>query len=75
MAMSTAITRQKITVNLVERAVEALDASTQREGKTRTEVINHALQVYDWIGREVARGSEVGVKPPGKDLYVTVRFV
>lgn len=36
----------KVTVNLTPRAVEALDAATDRTRDSKTDVINRALAVY-----------------------------
>lgn len=74
MAMSASQRLTKITVNLNERAAEALASSAERDGETRTDIINRALQMYDWIGKEVARGSEVYLKAP-TGSHIAVRFM
>jgi hypothetical protein len=39
----------KVTVNLIPRAVEALEAASARTKDSKTDTINRALQVYELV--------------------------
>ena len=55
----TAPTYEQITVNLIEKAAIALTDAAGREQLTKTDTINRALQIYqfilecDWAGDEL----------------------
>lgn len=52
---------ERVTVNLVPRASEALRRVSHRTGSSMTDAINRAIQVYDYIE---------GVEANGGALYV-----
>lgn len=49
----------KVSVNLIPRAYEALCAAADREGESRTDAMNRAIQLYDHITREKRGGVEI----------------
>lgn len=49
----------KVTVNLTPRAVEALDAASERTRDSKTDTINRALQVYQLVLELEARSGGV----------------
>jgi hypothetical protein len=53
---------QRITVNLVARASEALQRVSQRTGDSRTDTINRAIQIYDYLDDVISRGGDVYVR-------------
>lgn len=40
---------EKVTVNLVDKALSSMEAASALEGLSKTDVINRALQMYVWI--------------------------
>jgi hypothetical protein len=56
-----------VTVNLTPRAWHALEATVQRTGDTKTETINRALQVYNYLDETHAlRRRGVRPRPTGQ---------
>jgi hypothetical protein len=45
---------ERITVSLIDKASRALDAAAKRSGMNKTDVVNRALQVYDYIDSLIA---------------------
>jgi hypothetical protein len=56
----------KITVNLIDKADQALTAAATREGLNRTDTINRALQFYDYFSNEAAQGAEILIRKDGE---------
>ncbi len=49
-----------MTVNLTPKSADALSRSAQREEISRTDVVNRALQMYDYLrARMVDQGTQV----------------
>ena len=55
---------ERVTVNLSPRAWHALEATVQRTGDTKTETINRALQVYNYLDEIMHSGGAVYVQDP-----------
>lgn len=53
------MTLTRTTVNLVPKAVKALNAASERTGDSRTDTINRAIQLYDMITGHVADGRKI----------------
>ena len=53
---------ERVTVNLTPRAWHALEATVQRTGDTKTDTINRALQVYNYIEEIMHSGGAVIVQ-------------
>ncbi len=51
----------KVTVNLVPRAMKALEDVSASTGDTKTESINRALQIYAWLQSRIDAGEQVVV--------------
>ena len=68
MAMAETTTYEKITVNLIEKASKALAASAAREGGTRTDTVNRALQVCDYLSAELAKGNDLLIRQADDSL-------
>jgi hypothetical protein len=49
----------RVTVNLVPRAVKALEAESKDSGMNKTDVINRALAVYRYFQEETRAGKEL----------------
>lgn len=54
---------QRVTVNLIPRAVASLDRLAERTTMSKTDVINRALWIYDFIDGVAAEGGDVLVRP------------
>jgi hypothetical protein len=48
-----------VSVRLIPKSMRALEALAVRNGLTKTDVINRALQVYDYIDAEQAEGRQI----------------
>lgn len=60
---------QRVTVNLVPRAADALDAAAERTGDNKTDVINRALGVWVVVLDALERSDgRLTVVQPGGDL-------
>ena len=51
----------KVTVNLIPRAVNALEEVSATTGETKTESINRAVQLYAWVHKMLDDGESVQV--------------
>jgi hypothetical protein len=54
----------KVTANLVQRSVTALNAASSITGDNRTDVINRSLQIYSYLMKVLEEGKLVFVKDP-----------
>jgi hypothetical protein len=55
---------ERVTVNLTPRAWHALEATVHRTGDTKTETINRALQIYNYLDELMHSGGAVYVQDP-----------
>jgi hypothetical protein len=53
---------ERVTVNLVRRASQALRRLSERTGDTRTDCINRSIQVYDYLERVDSAGGAIYVR-------------
>lgn len=53
---------ERITVNVIGRAVRALDLAAELTGDTKTDTVNRALQIYAYLAQLTARGGSVYVR-------------
>jgi len=60
MTAETNLTRT--TINLTPKAVESLDHLIARFGTSKTDVINRALMLSDFINGEIAAGRQILVR-------------
>ncbi|MEO3782310.1 hypothetical protein ABGB12_03200 [Actinocorallia sp. B10E7] len=75
MSKAEAPIKERITVNLTPKAAQALEALTKSTGDTKTDAINRALQVYDFLDKIIRDGGRVYVQEPGSDVQERVRFL
>lgn len=52
----------KVTVNLIPKARDAAENTGRRLSLSRTDVINRALQAYDFLEEQIAAGAVVLVR-------------
>lgn len=64
----------RVTINLVPPAADALASSTARERLSKTDVVNRALRMYDFLSASTAAGCEVVVRRPHGEMEV-VHFI
>jgi hypothetical protein len=55
-------TLERVTVNLTPRACNALEAIVQRTGDSKTDTINRALQIYNYLDEIMHSGGAVYVQ-------------
>jgi len=67
-------TAARVTVNLSENSVEALDAAVQLTRNTKTEVINKAVQLFAVVQQAQHEGGGVSIKDSKEAEWTRVRF-
>jgi hypothetical protein len=60
----------RITVALVDKAATDLQNTHDRTGLSKTDIVNRALSLYEFIDAELRTGAELIVRRDGKDLLV-----
>lgn len=58
---------ERVTVNLIPQASRALAAAVERTGHSKTDTVNRAIQLYDFIVKTQADGNDVLLRAPGSD--------
>lgn len=66
MTASNELTR--LTVNLIPKADAAMQAAAKREGLSRTDIVNRALQLYEFAGQIGDEGGELLVRNRAGEL-------
>lgn len=61
---------QRVTVNLITKSSDSLDRLASRSGMSKTDVINRALQLYDFIDTEIATGKQILIRSGDDDDQV-----
>lgn len=51
----------KVTVNLLPRTVAALEEASEAAGQSKTDTINRAVQLYNWIQRRLDAGESLQI--------------
>jgi hypothetical protein len=65
---------ETVTVSLTGRSVQALQSSVIRTEDRGTDIINRALQVYDFATEQEARGFQIMVYDPRRKEMSLVKF-
>lgn len=52
----------RVTVNLVRRASEALQRVSDRTGDTKTDCLNRAVQIYDYLDEITSQGGDIYIR-------------
>jgi predicted transcriptional regulator len=63
-----------VSVRLTPKSIRCLDALAQRNGMTKTDVINRALQIYDYIDAEQAEGRQILCRDEAKGEAYVLRW-
>jgi len=69
-AVTSAPPAGRITVALVDRAATDLQATHERTGLSKTDIVNRAVSLYEFIDAELSAGSELIVRRDGKDHII-----
>jgi hypothetical protein len=56
---TTAESYTKLTVNIIDKALDALNDAAQLNGDTRTDTVSRALIVYALLCRHIAAGDQI----------------
>jgi hypothetical protein len=60
----------RITVALVDKAAADLQATYERTGLSKTDIVNRAVSLYEFIDAELDAGAELIVRRNGKDHII-----
>ena len=63
-------TAGRITVALVDKAANDLQVAHDRTKMSKTDIVNRALSLYEFIDAELGEGAEVIVRRDGKDHFI-----
>jgi hypothetical protein len=65
---------ERITVSLVGKAAADLRRTHTRTRLSKTDIVNRAVSLYEFIDDELSRGAELIVKHPGRPDHVIKLF-
>jgi hypothetical protein len=60
----------RITVGLVDKAAADLQALHDRTGLSKTDIVNRAITLYEFMDAELCAGADLMVRRDGNDLLV-----
>lgn len=63
-------TAGRITVALVDKAATDLQITHDRTKMSKTDIVNRALSLYEYIDSELGAGAELIVRRDGKDHFI-----
>ena len=63
-------TAGRITVALVDKAANDLQVTHARTSLSKTDIVNRALSLYEFIDAELSAGAELIVRRDGKDHFI-----
>lgn len=66
---------ERITVALIAKASEDLRRIQERTGMSKTDVVNRALALYEFIDRRLADGSEILLRSEGASELELIRLL
>ncbi|MEU3287037.1 hypothetical protein [Streptomyces longwoodensis] len=70
----TAVT-ERITVALIAKAAESLQRLQRRTGLSKTDVVNRAISVYDFVDQQIEDGNELLIRRKGTDEVQLVHIL
>ncbi len=65
----------RITVALIRRAAEDLQALQDRTGYSKTDIVNRAITMYEFIDAQQKAGKDLLVRDPKTEKTELVRFL
>jgi len=60
----------RITISLVAKAATDLKITHERTGLSKTDIVNRAISLYEFIDAELGAGAELIVRRDGKDHLI-----
>jgi hypothetical protein len=60
----------RITVGLIDQAAGDLQATHDRTGLSKTDIVNRAITLYEFVAAELDSGAELIVRRDGNDLLI-----
>ena len=70
MTAATSAPAERITTALVPKASGDLAALQQRTGRGKTDLVNRAISLYEYIERQVTAGAEILIRHDGETQQV-----
>jgi hypothetical protein len=61
---------ERITVALVSRAASDLQRTLQRTQLSKTDVVNRAVSLYEFIDAEQSAGAEISIRRPNGEEHI-----
>lgn len=58
---------ERITVALIPKAASDLQALQERSGLSKTDLVNRAISLYEFIDAQLREGKEVLIRDPAKN--------
>lgn len=65
---------ERLTVNLTPRTQDALERTTSRSGDSKTDALNRAVQIYDFLEEVWMAGGQVFVQREPGSAPEAIRF-
>ena len=69
------VVAERITVALVAKASEDLRRIQERTGMSKTDIVNRALTLYEFIDRRLAEGSDILLRSEGASEFELIRLL
>lgn len=66
---------ERITVALVRKAGEDLETLQERTGLSKTDIVNRAISLYEFIESQMAAEKQLLIKDPKTDETQLIRFL
>jgi hypothetical protein len=66
---------ERVTVGLIARAAEDLRSTQRRTGLSKTDIVNRALTLYEFVDGRLAAGDEILVRDPTTGSLELVRLL
>ena len=61
---------ERITVALIPKAGEDLQHLQDRTGLSKTDIVNRAISLYEFVDTELAAGAEMIIRRDGQDYLI-----
>jgi hypothetical protein len=65
---------ERVTVTLVPKAAGDLQQAVERTGLSKTDVVNRAVSLYEYIDARLSRGAELLIRDPKSGQLEQIRF-
>lgn len=65
---------ERVTVALVPKAADDLRQAVERTGLSKTDIVNRAVSLYEYLDARLGRGDELLVRDPKSGQLEQIRF-